>query len=365
MTERRTYWLDLFSAKTWQEFLDAGANVTGFREKRWATVRQVKPGDYFLCYLTGVSRLIGVLEAISEPYQDRKPIWHDEAFPSRVRVKPVVTLTPETAVPVVDLRDELSIFRDMKSPLAWTGHVRGSPQRWKGSDGEAIVRAIEDAKRSPVVRPIDNAKPSRRPRAVPAEIGPVTVPEGEESPAEAREATAHEEIQWLLLKLGNDMGLDVWVARNDRSRKVNGQRFSDLAKLRKSLPLQFDEATNRTIALIDVLWLRGNAIVAAFEIESTTSIYSGLLRMSDLVAMQPNINIPLYIVAPSERRDKVIEEVNRPTFSRLSPPLNEICQFIAFDVLRERAEQVAPYVRYLNPDVVNEWAESCEADADV
>ena len=49
-----------------------------------------------------------------------------------------------------------------------------------------------------------------------------------------------------------------------------------------------------TIELIDVLWLQGNAIVAAFEVESTTSIYSGLLRMSDLVAMQPNLNIPLW-----------------------------------------------------------------------
>ena len=44
--------------------------------------------------------------------------------------------------------------------------------------------------------------------------------------------------------------------------------------------------TNQTIELIDVLWLDGNAIVAAFEIESTTSIYSGLLRMSDLLARQ-------------------------------------------------------------------------------
>ncbi len=364
MTDQRAYWLDLFSVKTWQEFIDAGANVTGFREKRWATLRKVKQGDYFLCYLTGVSRLIGVLEAVSKPYQDTRPIWKDEAFPCRVEVKVIVLLTPETAVPVIDLRDELTIFRNMKSPFAWTGHVRGSPQQWKTSDGEAILRAITDAKRSPVVRPIDKAIPSRRPRAVLAEIGPVTVPEDEAAPGEAKEASAHQEIQWRLLKLGSDLGLDVWVARNDRSREVNGQRFSDLPRLQKTLPRQFDEATNRTIALIDVLWLRGNAIVAAFEIESTTSIYSGLLRMSDLIAMQPNINIPLYIVAPSERREKVIEEVNRPTFSRLAPPLNEICQFIAFDVLRERIDEVAGYVRYLNPGVLNEWAESCEADAD-
>src|SRR4029450_13661181 len=128
---------------------------------------------------------------------------------------------------------------------------------------------------------------------------------------------------------------DVWVARNDRGRDWTGHRFSDLPRLRAELPHQFDEATNRTIDMIDVLWLTGNAVVAAFEVESTTSIYSGLLRMSDLVAMQPNLNIPLYLVAPAERRQKVFTEVNPPPFSRLSPPLSEVCQFIAFSTLRE------------------------------
>ena len=32
--------------------------------------------------------------------------------------------------------------------------------------------------------------------------------------------------------------------------------------MKTELPLQFDDATNRTIELIDVLWLQGNAIVA-------------------------------------------------------------------------------------------------------
>ena len=95
--------------------------------------------------------------------------------------------------------------------------------------------------------------------------------------------------------------------------------------MKAALPLQFDDATNRTIELIDVLWLQGNAIVAAFEIESTTSIYSGLLRMADLIwRCSLNLNIPLYLVAPDERRDKVMEEVNRPTFSRLNPALASV-----------------------------------------
>ena len=56
-------------------------------------------------------------------------------------------------------------------------------------------------------------------------------------------------------------------------------------------------------------WLRGRAIVRAFEVEHTTSIYSGILRMADLLALQPNMNIKLHIVAPYTRRDKVFQEI--------------------------------------------------------
>jgi hypothetical protein len=52
----RRYWLDLFTGTTWNDFLDAGGVVSGFRETRWDTVRQLKAGDYLLCYLTGLSR---------------------------------------------------------------------------------------------------------------------------------------------------------------------------------------------------------------------------------------------------------------------------------------------------------------------
>jgi hypothetical protein len=243
-----------------------------------------------------------------------------------------------------------------------------------------------EAVENPVERPVDKSKLARRPKALRAKGKSFTVPETDDTessldeiakPLAASEstsvegaqetskaATAHTEIQWLLLKLGNDMGLDVWVARNDRGREVNGRPFSDLPRLKASLPLQFDEVTNRTIELIDVLWLRGNAIVAAFEIESTTSIYSGLLRMSDLVTMQPNLNIPLYLVAPDERREKVIEEVNRPTFSRLTPPMNRICSYISFSTLQQNIEKAreAGWTRYLRPDFLQELAEPCVPD---
>ena len=207
----RNYWLDLFTGVTWKEFLAAGAGVSGFRESRWSAVQKIRPGDYLLCYLTGISRFIAVLEAVSAPFKDSAPIWKDEDFPCRLKVKSVVTLEPETAVPVSELRDRLSMFRNMKSPMAWTGRFRGSPAKWSASDGQAVLEALLDAKEHPTVRPVDAAKLARRPKALRAKIGPVTGPDSEHQPTDpgdaAREPRDHEEIQWLLLTLGSDMEL--------------------------------------------------------------------------------------------------------------------------------------------------------------
>ena len=363
---KRSYWLDLFTGVTWVEFRKAGSKISGFRESRWKTVQKIKKGDYLLCYLTGISRFIGILEVTGTAFKNTSPIWSDENFPCRLKVKPIVELTPETAIPVHELKDSLSFFQNLKSPHAWTGQFRGSPALWKESDGKVITEAVIEAKENPIVRPFDKKKLKYRPKPIKAKIGSVTIPEkieeNEEQEIVSKITTDHTEIQWLLLKLGTDMGFDVWVARNDRNKDYKGKKFTDLPKLKNELPLQFDDATNKTIELIDVLWLQGNAIVAAFEVESTTSIYSGLLRMSDLVAMQPNLNIPLYLVAPDDRREKVMTEVNRPTFSKLSPPLSEICRFISFSGLKNQIRQVSSILRFLKPEFLEELSESCELE---
>src|SRR6202008_1759128 len=90
----------------------------------------------------------------------------------------------------------------------------------------------------------------------------------------------------------------------------------------------------------DVLWLSGNSIVAAFEVECTTSIYSGLLRMSDLLALQPNLDISLYLVAPDERRDKAEQELLRPTFALREKPLARLCGFLPFSKLCEQLQGI-------------------------
>src|SRR4030042_1620723 len=177
---KRNYWLDLFTGTTWDEFKAAGSSISGFRESRWSIVQKIKMGDYLICYLTGISRFIGLLEVTCAAFKDNSEIWKDEDFPCRLKVTPVVELTPETGVPVFELKEQLSFFKNLVSPHAWTRHFRGSPTKWDSHDGEAVEKALGEAKANPIVRPVDEKKLKHRPKALKAKIGAVTVPESEE-----------------------------------------------------------------------------------------------------------------------------------------------------------------------------------------
>ena len=351
------YWTNLFSWKTWQEFLDAGGDISGSRQNRWSTVRKIKQGDQLLCYMTGISRFFAILEVTGSPFQSDDQIWEDAIFPCRLPVKVLLSLPPEHAIPVVSLNDKLSYFQDMKTPHSWSGHFRSSPTSENSKDAEIIIQALVESQQNPVSREYDRQKLHRKFSTYETSSGTVSIPENSEQSDDTSNEDvmtfSHEEIQWLLLHVGQEMGLDLWVARNDRNRSFRDNDFGDFSRLKQSLPIQFDEATNRTIELIDVLWLQGNSIIAAFEIEHTSSVYSGLLRMADLITMQPNINIPLFIVAPDDRRDKVQREINRPVFTKaLKKSLPDICRYISYSALKEGVEQTESggFLRHLKPE---------------
>ena len=84
--------------------------------------------------------------------------------------------------------------------------------------------------------------------------------------------------------------------------------------------------------------------------------------MADLITMQPNIKINLYLVAPDERLDKVFAEINRPTFSKLRPPLPKICRFIPYSNLKNEIESIGQRIEYMKPEFIEAIAVSCEPD---
>ncbi len=151
--------------------------------------------------------------------------------------------------------------------------------------------------------------------------------------AKALEATqaedrSHVEIQGWLRDLGQSLGFDVWVAANDRSRGYGSGRLCDGCL--DELPASLAAAPGaEAVRLIDVLWLssertprptsHATRVEAAFEVEHTTSIYSGIVRLLDLALGFPDhAGVKLFLVAPDSREGDVRAQLSRPAFARVA-----------------------------------------------
>ncbi len=133
-----------------------------------------------------------------------------------------------------------------------------------------------------------------------------------------REQSEHLKIQYLLTTIGRSLGYRVHVASNDRSKSYEGQALSFLTM--EALPdLGLSKEVAQTAALIDVVWVASDSeeVVCAFEVEKTTSIHSGILRLDDLAKSLGNQPMHLFLVAPDSREREVRAQLCRPAFAHL------------------------------------------------
>jgi type II restriction enzyme len=167
----------------------------------------------------------------------------------------------------------------------------------------------------------------------------------EESEKEAKSLAAsregdrtHTEIQAWLRDLGRALGFDVWVAANDRARAFGAGRLGDGCV--ESLPPPL--AAIDSVPLIDVVWLeRGTGhAAAAFEVEHTTSIYSGIVRLLDLASGAAQAVRGLYLVAPDSREGEVRKQLARPAFQRV----DELAvKYLPYGALEQNRESMARF----------------------
>jgi type II restriction enzyme len=131
---------------------------------------------------------------------------------------------------------------------------------------------------------------------------------------EKQENQLHSEMQYHLLKIGSELNYDVIAASNDRSKSYNGNKFSFIG-IKEFPKIDVPKETFKTIELIDIVWFEKgtNRIVCAFEVEKSTSIYSGILRLTDLSFSLTSYQSKLYIVIPDKREKELKLQLNRPS----------------------------------------------------
>ena len=138
-----------------------------------------------------------------------------------------------------------------------------------------------------------------------------------ENRADHEEENRHLRTQFQLVEVGRGLGYDVFVARNDQGRMLDGKRLSDVVNI-TSLPGDgLPEEVRRTVELIDVVWLKDGQVDCAFEVEKSTSIYSGMLRLIDLAASLGDRRYDFFVVIPDKREREVVAQLSRPAFQDL------------------------------------------------
>ena len=342
--------------------------LTCFKHGLWGAKMDRFPGwelgDYLL--LTVSKSLAALAQINGKPFKSNEKVWDNGLYPYRIPIKFLSLLRPDDRPLLLgEIRDVLT--SEWGPTYGW-GIL--NQQLLVGDVAEKLVAAIKAAPnsveyfREHLASELEEAEARRKSKAkgqtkkaprqvaVAREVKAKVVPEFpavlEEQPT-SKEASAHHRTQDTLKRLGKITGCSVWIASNDKSKQYKGKPLSD-GCLQKLPNLGLNEDAISRISLIDVIWIQQGAPVCAFEVETTTSIYSGLLRMSDLLAVVPALKINLFIIAPKDRQNKFLAELSRPTFRKIG--LSDYCRFIAIEDLEGLANKVAD-LQGIQPIVLN------------
>lgn len=143
----------------------------------------------------------------------------------------------------------------------------------------------------------------------------------------------HVRMQWTLARLGLKAGERVWVPVGDQAKLRQAFHFESFdSEFSAGIDLPHSYIEN-----IDVVWKQEFRIGAAYEIENSTSIYSGLLRFADLNIIAPNTLYPMFIVAPREKKGRV--SLREPGGAWAAPTLVTELSIAGFQSLRPNVSQ--------------------------
>jgi len=360
----------LVSPETATAFEKSKRDVSGFRisQKTYVENQKIGPGDKFICYVTRLQRFVGVLEIKSKHFTDDTPIFQEgkDPFVLRFKVEPLVWLPLTKAIPIRQetVWNHLSFTKDLPNDSnRWTFMVFSSPRFWPKNDCKLLEKLLVDQAKALVEYPFseEDEKKLKSPKirlSGKKEVS-VSIPDKEANEqtdisdiGEERESIR---VQAKLAEIGEKLGLKIWLPRNDRGKVQEFWRPKENVLL-DELPFSFDDVTLRTIKNIDLLWIRRRTIIRAFEVEGTTSIYSGILRMADLLSLLPNIEINIHLVAPADRRNEVFKQISRPVFAVMEKgPLSELCSYISYDSIYELAKEKR--LEYMTDSILDEYSE--------
>lgn len=141
------------------------------------------------------------------------------------------------------------------------------------------------------------------------------------------EPTPTVQKQLKIKEIGINQGYDVWIPRADRKVIIEGRPLGE--NCLEQLDVAFPKATRPVLENIDVLWFNRSRhrLEAMFEAEHSTTIYSGLLRLNDVLI---DYDVPsASIVTDVTRLDSFLRHISRRTFEVSG--LSKLCSHYTYE----------------------------------
>jgi hypothetical protein len=286
-----------------------------------ATWTRMRPGDIVLIYNKGYIKFAGEIAAKVRSKELARYFWRETEVGDTWELIYFIVNDEKVNVPFLQI-NPLFGYKDNFLPRGFTMINEAAVENFAIHYGDlmGVLRRLERGEKLIII-------PQQV--IIPAD----TIEENIE-----KAPTDHDEMQWRLIRLGKQAKCDIWIPKNDQGKQFDGHAFRDyiISEFHESLDVP------PSIKNIDVVWKFGPYdIKSAFEIENSTSVYSGILRLSDVRAMTPNSSYPLFIVAPEEKRRKVFEELRRPTFSGPCLQMDKVVNYLSYEALRKFDYRVA------------------------
>lgn len=265
-------------------------------------MHNIKAGDRF--FVLTNHGIVGLFEATTNYYFDDTKIWNDGVYPYRVNINLIKLVRKEDAIDVDLVKEELRKTYGNR----WVFSVILNLKPLSEDIVKLIVSKLSDVP-SVSTKEINVLAVEEQKHVFPSQK------ETKSEPIEdiVKDSSEHTVMQYYLIKIGNILGFTVCIDYHDKNKECKGEKFSDITEKFPEIPF-YDPLTLKIMKSIDVIWFDGPTPMAAFEVENTTNITNGLLKLSDLLTLAKTMTIISLIIAPDDKYNMFKSKINRPTF---------------------------------------------------
>ncbi len=142
------------------------------------------------------------------------------------------------------------------------------------------------------------------------------------------EKVSHWDAMAILIELGNMLGYVTYTADPSRKSEILNKKLDEIALLKEIPPFTYKRHLD-TVKNVDVIWFKDEFPAYCFEVEHTTGVTMGLLR---LYQIRNFTNANFFVIAPSGIISKFQTEISKDPFHKIKKryafrSYNELVEF--------------------------------------